>query len=69
MLRTNRQTESHTDADERFTPATVVGVGNEEALRDRVTKVHVHCNADIIFITRDSRKELWYSWSLVCLHH
>jgi len=32
IVRTDRQTESHTDADDRFTHATTVGVSNDIVL-------------------------------------
>jgi len=31
ILRTNRHTQTHTDTDERFTPATFIGVSKQNA--------------------------------------
>jgi len=33
MLRTDRHTDGRTDADERFTPATVVGMSNDDGAK------------------------------------
>jgi len=44
IVRTNRHTDTQTDSNERFTPATLVGVSNDDAVCFGALKVHQYHN-------------------------